>query len=118
MDPYFEKCHKTDSDINWGDVYILTQGTKYASQGPYLEIQSELDEHCNGMKYILLLGDFNSRTGSSPDYLLTDDFLSKLHDDNILQTENAQIMSTIEDVVSRLRDGLLTRRRIHMCFNY
>ena len=49
------------------------------------------------MKYILLLGDFNSRTGSSPDYTITDDFLSKLHDHNILQTENAQIMSTIKE---------------------
>ena len=87
---------KTDNDVYCGNVYIPPQGTKFASQDPYLEIQSELVKYYNNMNYIMLVGDFNSRSGALPDYTIADEFLSRIHDDNFLQTENAQIISTFE----------------------
>lgn len=86
----------TDRDIYCGNIYIPPQGSKFASPDPYLEIQTEINEHCENSD-LLLIGDFNSRSGVSRDYTITDEFLSKLHDDNILQTESAHILSKLEE---------------------
>ena len=66
----------------------------------------------NNMNYIMLVGDFNSRSGASPDYTIADEFLSRIHDDNFLQTENAQKISTFEQCnipLERGRTGLVIR---------
>ena len=82
------KCvMKTDYDITCGNAYIPPYNTKYASKDPYLDIQAELDGLCRDIKFIVLLGDFNSRTGSLPDYKsIDDDSLSAVQRDS--PTEN------------------------------
>ena len=73
------------------------QGSKFASPDPYLEIQAEINEHVHENNDLLLLGDYNSRSGISHDYTITDEFLSRLHNDNFLQAESAQILSKLEE---------------------
>ena len=96
---------KTDGDIYCGNMYIPPQGSKYASQDPYLEIQTELNEHCREMKYIVLLGDFNSRTGSLLDYEIAEDYLSKIQDNGNSKNGKAHMLYTLEE-----RGVSLTRR--------
>lgn len=58
-----------DDDLVCGIVYIPPQGSKYATDDPYLEIQEELFRYCSDMKHVLLFGDFNSRCKTLPDYV-------------------------------------------------
>ena len=55
------KFENHDEDLECGIVYIPPQGTKYASDDPYLEMQEEIFRYCLDSKNVLLLGDFNSR---------------------------------------------------------
>ena len=52
-------------DIYCGNVYIPPPGSVFRSNNPFRELQAEI-AHC-GDTPILLLGDFNARTGSLPD---------------------------------------------------
>lgn len=62
-------------DLICGIVYILTNGTKYASEDPFLEIQEDTLKICN----IIIFGDFNSRTSNLPDYVQVDRYISDMH---------------------------------------
>ena len=107
----------TDEDVYCGNIYIPPQGSKFASQDPYLEIQTELNEHCSDNKYILLLGDFNSRTGTSPDNTITDYFYQECTMIVYCKTKMHKYFLLSKNVVSPLRDDRLTRRQIHMDCN-
>lgn len=66
-------------DIQCGIVYIPPQGSKYATEDPYLELQEEIFRYCTQAKYIILFGDFNSRCKNLADYVKFDEFISEIH---------------------------------------
>ena len=78
----------TEENIHCGIVYIPPAGSKYASEDPYFEIQHEIDSHCGNSKYVILFGDFNSRTGKLPDFVIVDEFLSEMYDNGVMFDES------------------------------
>ena len=64
-------------DVHCGIVYIPPQGSKYAHEEPYNELEQEIIRYCVNSKNIILMGDFNSRTGQKDDYVPIDSYLSK-----------------------------------------
>ena len=64
-------------DVHCGIVYIPPQGSKYAHEEPYNELEQEIIRYCINSKNIILMGDFNSRTGQKDDYVPIDSYLSK-----------------------------------------
>lgn len=64
-----------EKDINFGVVYIPPQGSKYASDDPYMELQREILRYCPSSDQTILMGDFNSRTGENDDFCLLDDHM-------------------------------------------
>ena len=66
-------------DIQCGVVYVPPQGSKYATEDPYLELQEELFRYCTQAKNVILFGDFNSRCKNLPDYVKFDEFISEIH---------------------------------------
>ncbi|XP_060562755.1 putative uncharacterized protein DDB_G0282499 [Ruditapes philippinarum] len=56
-----------------GNVYIPPIGTKYENPDPFLEIQGEIDKY--DKENILLMGDFNSRTGDKDDFIVCDEYI-------------------------------------------
>ena len=64
-------------DVHCGIVYIPPQGSKYAHEEPYDELEQEIIRYCINSKNIILMGDFNSRTGQQDDYIPIDSYLSK-----------------------------------------
>lgn len=63
---------------------------------PYLEIQGELLRFCAESKYILLFGDFNSRTGTLPDNLKFDENIFEANNLNDLFDENVEILNKFD----------------------
>lgn len=51
------------NDILCGVVYIPPSNSKYCVEDPYVEIEQELKSMSERYNDVLLLGDFNSRTG-------------------------------------------------------
>ena len=51
--------------------------SKYAHEEPYNELEQEIIRYCINSKNIILMGDFNSRTGQKDDYVPIDSYLSK-----------------------------------------
>ena len=78
----------TDEDIHCGVVYIPPARSRYSSPDPYLEIQNEIDQHCGNCDNIIIFGDFNSRTGKRPDFVIVDQFISDEYDNGILYNES------------------------------
>ena len=77
---WFTISHKitlTGEDVHCGIVYIPPQGSKYAHEEPYNELEQEIIRYCINSKNIILMGDFNSRTGQKDDYVPIDSYLSK-----------------------------------------
>ena len=70
-------------------------GSKYATDDPYLEIQSELLRYCAESKHILLLGDFSSRTGTLSDYMEVDEKICEINSMKDLYNENVEILDML-----------------------
>ena len=71
---------------------------------PFQELEEELFRYCAESKYILIFGDFNSRT--SDDYVQIDKSLCDMHGLQDLYDENASIISCLENSVPSLRKTL------------
>ena len=56
-------------DVHCGIVYIPPQGSKYAHEEPYNELEQEIIRYCINSTNIILMGDFNSRSGQKDDYV-------------------------------------------------
>ena len=85
-----------NDDILCGIVYIPPYGSKYSHPDPYLEIQSEFDKNSTSYKNILLFGDFNSRTGSTNDYVRCDPFICEAQGNQNLYQENLDILNLFD----------------------
>ena len=88
--------HNYSNDVNCGIVYIPPQGTRYALEDPYLEIQEEIFQYCTETKNILLFGDFNSRCKNLPDYIEFDEYISDIYGMQELYEENNSILDLFE----------------------
>ena len=66
------------------------------AQDPYLEIQRQLDILCQNNKYIVLLGDFNSRTSNLEDIVQADEYLNDFYGNYELTNESLQILHSFE----------------------
>ena len=64
-------------DVHCGIVYIPPQGSKYAHEEPYNELEQEIIRYCINSTNIILMGDFNSRSGQKDDYVSIGSYLSK-----------------------------------------
>ena len=84
-----------ESDIICGNVYIPPYGSKYAHEDPYLEIQTEYSNFSSTFRNIILLGDFNSRTSSLPDFVIADEFISQIQNDDLLYNESMQVLNCL-----------------------
>lgn len=73
-------------------MYIPPIGSKYANEEPYVELQREILRKCPDNSHIILMGDFNSRTGEKPDFLNIDEYLSDKYGLDFLQSENSEII--------------------------
>lgn len=71
-----ELC-KTDQDVLIGITYIPPENSVYKTTNVYDEIEGEILRFSSTHKYILLSGDFNSRTGIDEDFST---ILSNSHD--------------------------------------
>ena len=85
-----------EEDVKCGVVYVPPYGSKYMAEDPYLEIQSELLRYSADSKYMLLFGDFNSRTGTLPDYLKFDENICEMNYLNCLHNENSEMFSYLD----------------------
>ena len=94
---WFTLCRtilQSDNDINFGVVYIPPVNSKYASDDPYSELQREVLRYCPNSNQIILLGDFNSRSGEKPDYVFIDELISEHCGLNELVDENNAIVNS------------------------
>lgn len=96
---WFSISHKitcTNEDLHCGLIYIPPNRSRYSCEDPYLEIQTELNELTANSRYFILFGDLNSRTSNLKDYVLVDEFLSHMCDDDILRDENKETLYYFE----------------------
>ena len=84
---------QTDKDVYCGIVYIPPIGSRYANEDPYTELQAEILRHCTNSPHIILMGDYNSRTGERDDIFCNDEFLSEVHGLDFLEQESNEIRS-------------------------
>ena len=85
-----------DENLLFGVVYIPPCGSKYAHPDPYLELQDEYERYCSDIKTVLLFGDFNSRTVSLRDFIISDNFICEFNRTEELYSENADILKCFE----------------------
>lgn len=79
--------------IYCGVVYLPPQGSRYANEDPYTELQQEILRYCQDSNNIILMGDFNSRTGEKADYTCIDPFISDMYGLEILTEESQSILN-------------------------
>ena len=92
-------------------VYIPPQGSKYAHEKPYAELEQEILRYCCNSKYIIRFGDFNSRTGLRDDYVKIDSYISKSFGLEQLTDKYSEMMHYFETnsvPLNRKNDGLVT----------
>ena len=62
-----KRLHKLEKDLLVGVVYIPPENSKYSSRDAFDEIELEWMNMNRNQNFVLLTGDFNSRTGIRPD---------------------------------------------------
>ena len=80
-------------------MYIPPQGTKYASDDPYLEIQEEIFKYCLDSKNVLLFGDFNSRCKTLPDFVRIDEHMCDIYGLQELFQESTNALQIFDNVI-------------------
>ena len=78
----------TGNDVLCGVVYLPPIGSKYANDDPYVELHAEILRTWTDNSQIILMGDFNSRTGKRGDLFATDEFLSDMYGLHFLELES------------------------------
>ena len=78
----------TENDVLCGVVYVPPIGSKYANEDPFAELHAEILRTSSENSQIILMGDFNSRTGERSDIFVSDEFLSDLYGLEFLELEN------------------------------
>lgn len=90
------KFENHDEDLVCGIVYIPPQGSKYAAEDPYLELQQEIMKLCLDSKNVLLFGDFNSRCKNLQDYVRIDEHMCDIYGMQDIFEENSNLLHYFE----------------------
>ena len=86
-------CKET---INVGIVYIPPCNSKYAAGEPYIELQQELARYCQNSNHVILMGDFNSRTGLKDDYSVVDHYFTEQFGLECIENESIEILNNFQ----------------------
>ena len=78
----------TENDVLCGVVYVPPIGSKYANEDPFAELHAEILRKSSENPQIILMGDFNSRTGERSDLFVSDEFISDLYGLEFLELED------------------------------
>ena len=108
-------------DIHCGVVYIPPQGSKYAHEEPYVELEQKILRYCCYSKYVILLGDFNSRVGLMDDYLKIDSYISKTFGLEELSDEFSEMIYNFETnavPLNRQNDDQVTNNYGNMMIDF
>ena len=79
-----------------------------------MELQTEYDRYCSDIKNVLLFGDFNSRTASLRDFIISDNFICEFNGTEELYSENADILQCFETCSIHLNVIILIGKQMHM----
>ena len=67
---------QSDEQCILGVVYIPPENSIFYNDDDMMQYEYEVTSFCSSSPYIMLTGDFNSRTLMQADYIQTDEFLS------------------------------------------
>ena len=87
---YITTCNE---NINVGIVYIPPHNSKYAVEEPYIELQHDLERYCQNPNHVILIGDFNSRTGVKGDYISVDHYFTEEYGLKSIEDESSAVLS-------------------------
>ncbi|CAC5396444.1 unnamed protein product [Mytilus coruscus] len=98
-------------DVIFGCVYVPTENSKYSTIEAFEELENELNiltntENC----YVALVGDFNSKTGSLPDYIIPDESVVSMFDLDC----DADILEYLYDF-ENLTQNKISLQRVSQC---
>ena len=81
-----KSAFNTDEDIYFGSVYIPPAESRFNNYDEIALFDVEITRMSICHKYIHLMGDFNSRTHNTADFIDSDDFFSKYfaYDDQLI----------------------------------
>ena len=81
-----KKFTQIDQDIIFGAVYLPPSDSRFNTPDELENFEIEITNMCVSQKYVIMMGDFNSRTGNKQDFLDADNFLADLfHFDDAMQ---------------------------------
>ncbi|VDI68072.1 Hypothetical predicted protein [Mytilus galloprovincialis] len=83
------------ANILVGGVYIPPEYSKYSTDNAFSEIETEMMQFSENASSIILLGDFNARTATMPDFIVPDDTLF-----DILDLTDNQDVDTLKNMYS------------------
>ncbi|XP_063418981.1 uncharacterized protein LOC134701789 [Mytilus trossulus] len=100
-----------NSDVIFGCVYVPPENSKYSTIEAFEELENELNILTNTENsYIALVGDFNSKTGSLPDYIIPDESVVSMFDLDC----DADILDYLYDYENLTRNKI-TLQRVSQC---
>ena len=94
----------TDDDVFFGVVYIPPDRTKYFSTDLYDSCMQEIEAFTSRHKYVVLMGDFNSRSSTLPDIIELDNTIYEEIDINPLEVAADDLCQILLDA------GMLVHR--------
>ena len=115
---------KNKSNIIIGIVYIPPEGSPYFNKDTFTMLQDEIN-NLSTEKHILLLGDFNTRTQSLPDYVIcntevnnpigfSNELLDYMNEPNKLLNTGIPLERTNQD---NCKPNIHGYKRIELCKN-
>ncbi|XP_063399702.1 uncharacterized protein LOC134684345 [Mytilus trossulus] len=100
-----------NSDVIFGCVYVPPENSKYSTIEAFEELENELNILTNTENsYIALVGDFNSKTGSLPNYIIPDESVVSMFDLDC----DADILDYLYDYENLTRNKI-TLQRVSQC---
>lgn len=98
-------------DVLFGCVYIPPENSKYSTLEAFEELENELDTLSKVEKlYVALIGDFNAKTSSLPDYVIPDESIVSLFDLDY----DADILAYLYDF-QELTQNNISLQRVSKC---
>ena len=96
----------SEKKIIFGIVYVPPENTLYTSENAFSDIESEFQSFYNNTNLICLVGDFNARTGSLPDYIeanSTNDYF----DNNVVNIADFTELNILDELcINKVRNSV------------
>ncbi|MES9903304.1 MAG: reverse transcriptase family protein, partial [Sedimenticola sp.] len=70
----------SEKDLVIGAIYIPPLQSRFYQEDEFYSLENDIQAKCNQFKYVMILGDVNGHTATSPDYIDFDDFQARLFD--------------------------------------